>query len=125
MTQSGWICVDLDGTLAKYGTWDGGIGEPIPLMVERVKGWIEQGVEVRIFTARVGFGGGYSAESGRSDDENFAAEQRLLIEAWCEKHIGTKLPVTATKDFRMVELWDDRAIQVEMNTGRRVDGKEG
>ena len=56
MTQSGWIGVDLDGTLAKYGIWDGSIGEPIPLMVERVKIWIALGVEVKIFTARVGFG---------------------------------------------------------------------
>jgi len=124
MTQSGWVGVDLDGTLAKYGIWNGGIGDPIPLMVERVKKWLAEGVEVRIFTARVGSGGGYSAESGRSDDDGFAAEQRALIEAWCEKHIGCKLPVTATKDFRMIELWDDRAVQVVVNTGQRVDGKE-
>lgn len=123
MTASGWIGVDLDGTLAKYEGWNGGIGDPIPLMVERVKKWIAEGVEVRIFTARVGFGAGYSAESNRSDDENFANEQRALIEAWCEKHIGKKLPVTAVKDFRMIELWDDRAIQVVLNTGVRVDGK--
>ena len=124
MTYSGWIGVDFDGTLATYNGWnDGKLGEPIPLMVDRVKKWISEGVEVRIFTARVGFGGGYSAESGRSDDDGFAKEQREIIEAWCEEHIGVKLPVTATKDFRMIELWDDRAIQVEINTGRRVDGK--
>jgi len=124
MSQSGWIGVDLDGTLAKYGSWNGGqIGDPIPLMVERVKQWIAEGVEVRIFTARVGSGGGYSLESGRSDDNEFASEQRTLIEEWCEKHIGIKLPVTATKDFRMIELWDDRAVQVIVNTGIRVDGK--
>ena len=118
MSYSGWIGVDLDGTLAKYQGWNNGeIGEPIPLMVERVKKWIADGVEVKIFTARVGFGGGYSAESGRSDDERFADEQRKSIEKWCEKHIGAVLPVTATKDFRMIELWDDRAIQVIPNTG--------
>jgi hypothetical protein len=35
------IGVDLDGTLAKYGEWRGveHIGEPIPPMVDRVKGW--------------------------------------------------------------------------------------
>jgi len=124
MTYSGWIGVDFDGTLATYNGWnDGKLGEPIPLMVDRVKKWISEGVEVRIFTARVGFGGGYSLESGRSDDNNFAKEQREIIEAWCEKHVGIKLPITATKDFRMIELWDDRAVQVEINTGRRVDGK--
>lgn len=125
MSASGWIGVDLDGTLAKYEKWDGGIGEPIPLMVERVKKWLADGVEVKIFTARVGFGAGYSSESGRSDDEKFAEEQRRIIEAWCEVHIGQKLPVTATKDFRMIELWDDRAIQVIPNTGVRADGVTG
>ena len=41
MTQSGWIGVDLDGTLAKYSTWNNGqIGDPIPAMVERVKKWL-------------------------------------------------------------------------------------
>jgi hypothetical protein len=123
MTISGWIGVDLDGTLAKYGSWNNGqIGEPIPAMVERVKAWLAQGVEVRIFTARVGFGAGYSAESGRSDDKAFADEQRVLIEAWCEEHIGQRLRVTAVKDFAMMELWDDRAVQVIANTGRRADG---
>lgn len=124
MTTSGWIGVDLDGTLAKYETWTGGIGDPIPLMVDRVKKWISEGVEVRIFTARVGFGAGYSAESNRSDDEIFANEQRVLIEAWCEDHIGVKLPITATKDYRMIELWDDRSVQIIPNTGIRADGKE-
>ena len=28
------------------------------------------------------------------------------------------------KDYGMVELWDDRAVQVKPNTGERVDGKE-
>jgi hypothetical protein len=125
MTVSGWIGVDLDGTLAKYEVWNGGqIGAPVAPMVERVKRWIAEGVEVRIFTARVGFGAGYSEESGRSDDQKFTDEQRALIEAWCEQHIGQKLPVTAIKDFRMIELWDDRAVQVVVNTGKRADGKE-
>lgn len=121
MSASGWIGVDLDGTLAKYGSgnWNAGqIGDPIPLMVERVKNWINDGVEVRIFTARVGTGGGYSLESGRSDDDQFVNEQRLLIKAWCKEHIGCELPVTAIKDFLMIELWDDRAVRVEMNTGK-------
>lgn len=113
MSESGWIGVDLDGTLAVYGVWDGGIGEPIPLMVERVKKWLADGVEVKIFTARVCFSG----------DEKFMLEQMNLIESWCEKHIGQKLQVTATKDFRMIELWDDRAIQIIPNTGKRADGQ--
>lgn len=50
-----WIGVDLDGTLAYYDGWKGEhhIGDPIPEMLDRVKGWLEQGYEVRIVTARV------------------------------------------------------------------------
>lgn len=46
-----------------------------------------------------------------------------IIQAWTLEHFGVKLPVTNAKDFGMVELWDDRAIQVEFNTGRRMDGE--
>ena len=38
-------------------------------------------------------------------------------------HFGVVLPVTNVKDWHMLELWDDRAVQVEPNTGRRVDGE--
>jgi hypothetical protein len=108
--MSGWIAVDLDGTLAEYGGWKGAdhIGEPIPAMAFRVRKWIADGKDVRIFTARAG-----------------VPEQVPPIQAWCEQHFGVALPVTATKDFAMVELWDDRAVQVEMNTGKRMDGRPG
>ena len=80
-------------------------------MVDRVKGWIARGIEVRIFTARVG---------GSAELRIIA---QIAIEKWCQEHIGQKLPVTATKDFGMYELWDDRAVQVECNTGRRMDNQ--
>src|SRR5690349_18780615 len=52
--MSGWIGVDLDGTLAEYHGWKGveHIGPPIPEMVARVKQWLAEGRDVRIFTAR-------------------------------------------------------------------------
>lgn len=107
--MGGWIGVDLDGTLAHYVGWKGEnyIGEPIPLMITRVKNWLAQGKQVKIFTARAHY------------------QDRAAINEWCLEHIGQVLEVTATKDFGMVELWDDRAIQVETNTGRRIDGKNG
>lgn len=118
--MTGWIAVDLDGTLAHYTGWVGGtIGEPIPAMVERVKRWLSDGHEVRIFTARVGETG-LRNEVGGHDDAAFAQAQRALIQDWCEKHLGARLQVTATKDFGMVELWDDRAVQVIANTGEPV-----
>lgn len=97
-----WIGVDLDGTLAEYHGWgDGKIGKPVPEMVKRVKEWLAQGNKVKIFTARAGF-----------DDS-----QVNEIHEWLEKHGLPKLEVTATKDYDMIELWDDRAVQVVPNTG--------
>lgn len=112
--KQGWIGVDLDGTLAEYNTGEyhpNEIGKPVERMLNRVKKWIVENKDVRIFTARV--------SPYNTDHMN----QELLIRAWCMKHLGRALPVTCCKDYMMIELWDDRAIQVESNTGRRVDGK--
>lgn len=119
--MSGWIGVDLDGTLAYYDSFKGAehIGDPIPAMLERVKGWIAEGREVRIFTARVGETY-LRNKDGTLDDHVFADAARRHIEQWCIKHIGVKLQVTATKDFGMIELWDDRCVQVQPNTGMPV-----
>lgn len=114
----GWIGVDLDGTLAVYNGWNNGaIGEPIPAMVERVKAWLADGQEVRIFTARVA-ASGLVNEQGVADDIGYTGIQRQLISDWCELHVGARLKVTATKDMGMIELWDDRAVAVECNTGK-------
>lgn len=104
-----WIGVDLDGTLAYYDHWRGvhHVGRPIPAMVERVKSWIQVGKKVKIFTARVA--------QPDYDDE---VVQKFLIDCG----IGS-LPVTNQKDYKMVELWDDRCVQVVPNTGERVDGR--
>lgn len=120
--MSGWIGVDFDGTLAEYSGWKGPdhLGRPIPLMVERVKGWLAEGKEVRIFTARVAATGERSGESGLLDTEEFAQIQERMIQNWCEDHVGQRLRVTATKDYGMVELWDDRCVRVQMNTGERI-----
>lgn len=117
MSGQGWIAVDLDGTLAEYGSWKGmeHIGPPIPRMVARVRRWLAEGREVRIFTARV---------SARSPAERSAAV--LIIRDWCRTHIGVALEVTHEKDFACVELWDDRAVAVEQNTGRALnDSRRG
>ena len=105
--MNGWIGVDLDGTLAHYeGFGDGKtIGEPIQPMLDRVRLWLAENKKVKIFTARVA----YKNE-----------KQRELIKKWCIKHIGQELEVTHMKDYAMVELWDDRAVSVEKNTGRAV-----
>lgn len=112
MSGKGWIGVDLDGTLAHYDGWQGiaHVGEPVPAMQARVKAWLAAGVDVRIVTARVA-----QCEPGVV----------RVIEDWCEMHLGQRLRVTCQKDFGMVELWDDRAVQVIPNTGQRADNAEG
>lgn len=104
----GWIGVDLDGTLATFDKWNGptSIGEPIPLMVDRVRDWLSNGIEVRILTARV-------SKSNPQKDGAIDA-----IKEWCIKNIGTELQITSEKDYGMIELWDDRCVRVEKNTGR-------
>lgn len=116
--MKGWIGVDLDGTLAIYDEWRGAshIGDPIPVMVERVKNWMQSGIEVRIVTARV-----FAAPNDAARQVE-AAYATLAIQEWCMRNIGHPLPITCTKDFGMVELWDDRCVQVEPNTGIRIDG---
>jgi hypothetical protein len=49
-----------------------------------------------------------------------AAEAADAIEAWCLLNVGQVLPITHEKDFGMIELWDDRAVTVEENTGRVI-----
>lgn len=111
MKRSGWTGVDFDGTLAFYDHWRGPthVGAPIKPMVDRVKVLLATGHEVRIFTARVA--------------TNNIAERDMIVRAiedWCIEHIGQVLVVTCIKDMGMVRLFDDRAIQVEPNTGRLI-----
>lgn len=111
--MSGWIGVDLDGTLAHYEGWQGveHIGAPVPAMVARVRRWLADGREVRIFTARV-----YSDGSEARDKDVAVAAK--YIRDWCQEHLGYVLPITCVKDFGMIELWDDRAVRVVMNQGQ-------
>jgi hypothetical protein len=110
--MSDWIGVDLDGTLAVYNRGDlfhnenTYIGPPVEPMLARVKKWLADGLEVRIFTARV-------SEEHPGDLQKI----REAIETWCLTHIGQVLKITNVKDYSMIELWDDRSVQVIPNTG--------
>lgn len=96
--HEGWIGVDLDSTLAYYDHYRGDehIGEPIQPMVDRVKKWIKEGKDVRLFTAR---------------------KPHPAIRRWMAKHLGVILPITNQKDPGMIAIYDDRAIGIERNTG--------
>ena len=94
-----WIGVDFDGTLAHYEGFKGDevVGKPVPAMVKRVRGWLDEGYEVRIFTAR---------------------PPHPAIKRWCKEQFGQILPITNRKDPGMIAMYDDRAVSVERNTGR-------
>jgi hypothetical protein len=75
-------------------------------MVERVQRWLKKGKTVKIFTARV-----HGDKSGK---------QEKMIKEWCKEHIGQELPVTNIKTQQMYQLWDDRAVAVQKNTGESL-----
>jgi len=103
--EAPYIAVDLDGTLAE-NSGDGKkfnpaiIGQPIKKMVDRVNAWIDEGKEVKVFTARA-----------------VSEPQRKLVEAWLATHKLPPMEVTNRKTPGMVKLFDDRAVGVEENTG--------
>jgi hypothetical protein len=107
--QLPWIGVDLDGTLAEYHGWSAEIGPPIPRMMERMYKWIHTpGLRVKIFTARAAMG----------------TNAIVVVQQWLNKYNLPDLEVTNVKDMYMIELWDDRAIQVIKNTGIAIGVRE-
>jgi hypothetical protein len=95
----GWIGVDFDGTLAHYDHFRGDdhTGAPVDEMVKRVRVWLTQGKDVRLFTAR---------------------KPSPSLRRWMKEHLGRVLVITSTKDRFMQALYDDRAVQVKRNTGK-------
>lgn len=130
----GWYGFDLDGTLAVYDGWHGidHIGAPVAKTVRLMKRMHEDGLRVKILTARV---------SPRSDVEmklnpylenhwciespndmpwamNFEHWTALeFIQDWCWKVLGFVPEITHEKDYLMLNLFDDRVVQVEPNSG--------
>jgi hypothetical protein len=109
--RSPWIGVDLDGTLAidtGRQLWDSEgrprIGRPVDEMVARIKGWVADGCTVKIFTARAS-----------------SPAQVAGIRVWLAACGLPDLEITNVKDLNMVELWDDRCVQVAPNTGRPLN----
>ena len=72
-------------------------------MKQRVLEWIEKGYTVKILTARA------------SNPKHVPD-----VHKWLAKHGFPELEVTNQKDYAMIELWDDRAVQVVANTGKPV-----
>lgn len=113
-----WVGFDLDGTLAKYDTWRGWdyVGEPIPAMVKIVKDLMAKGITCKVLTARA------SKVSLAKNNIQFSQLEKV-IQDWTEKHIGIRMEVVSEKDYLLVSFYDDKCVQVEMNTGS-VIGKD-
>lgn len=97
------VAVDLDGTLAYYEKWEGEekIGKVIPAMKSRIVKLVRAGKDVVIFSARAATPKGKAA-----------------IERWLAENGLGELSVTNEKTNDMELFFDDRAVQVERNTGR-------
>lgn len=113
------IAVDFDGTLATTVSHNPynpeHLGNPVGPMVDRVKGWLADGHDVHVFTAR-------AHTDGTNDN---AAKATAAIQSWCKEHIGRELPVTAHKAPHFDEFWDDRARRVERDTGKAAQFAPG
>ncbi len=107
--------VDLDGCLALYDGWRGyhHIGEPIPEMVRKVKGWLAYGDTVVIFTARIG-------NPVTPDTYINTNEAIRLVQDWTEKHLGQRLKVTNVKAGFDIG-YDDKIHSIVQNTGLTVE----
>lgn len=126
--DGGYIAVDFDGTVAEFESGDGAwvawneFGAPIPVMVERIKGWIQKGYTVKIFTARLPEDQDPQARTV-CPTTGYAYARSEMIEAisdYCWLHIGKKLEAINIKSHYAIEFWDDRAVQVVPNTGRTL-----
>lgn len=102
-----YVAFDLDGTLAQSGMGGGQIGPPIPGdALNTFQQLIRAGVPVKIITARV---------SPRTSSDPQGETQR--IQQWLYENFGQVIPVQADKDHNMIQLFDDKAKEVEPGTG--------
>ena len=107
MAGKGWVGVDADKTLFEYNSGSFRVdifGKPIPQMVARIRMHIEDGDEVRLFTARVA-------------DPDWESRGKKAWEQISQYLFGTVLEATNIKDYEMVLLYDDKAVQIIPNTG--------
>ena len=98
-----WVGFDFDGTLSK---WDPNkpekLGPPVYAMINLLRLYVNNGVKVKIVTARVAHGN---------------TQYRKALHKWLKKYVGFVPEITSEKDENMVILYDDRAIGVKMNEG--------
>jgi hypothetical protein len=129
-----WYGFDLDGTLAEYHGWQGEdhIGAPVAPIVRLITAMHRAGLRVKVMTARVApkdeintFPNPYIKECMTIQDpprQTWALKDRWtareFIQEWCYRNLGFVPEITHEKDYHMLQLFDDRCVQIETNTGR-------
>jgi hypothetical protein len=111
------IACGLDRTLAYYDGWRGPlhIGHPIPAMVRCLQEHLKKGEHVTIFSSRI------------KDDEKTGIKAEQVIKAigdWTEANVGARLDATNVKLHTFDRIYDNIAVQVVPNTGKRVQFKK-
>jgi hypothetical protein len=107
---------DFHKTLAEYDhenqhTEDFDNMAPVEKMVNRVKTWLANGEKVTVFSAAA------------NPENDWDGRIQRGIGDWTETHIGERLPVTAIKSADFTDMWDDKGVAVEPNTGKRLSKK--
>lgn len=93
----------MDGTLAEYHS-NGDIskiGKPIEKMIVLLRYYLSRGFICKIFTTRAS-----------------VLEHIPTIKQWLSDNNLPILEITNIKTFSCILIFDDRAVQVEENTGR-------
>lgn len=105
-----YIGFDLDRTLAHYDHWRGAghIGRPVKPMLDLVRRFLAAHTPCRVITARM------APDHTQEERDAFIAAWNV----WSMHHLGTVLTVQAHKCMKMLELYDDRCVAVEPNTGK-------
>ena len=106
-----WWGFDVDKTafVDEGGTRGGVIGEPIMPIIRRIKHFLRTGRKVNIVTARV-----HPSEPDR--EEQVLTVSRAL-DAVLGPEMASKIGIRSDKDRHMIDLYDDRAMQVIPNKG--------
>lgn len=129
----GWYGFDLDGTLAVYDRWRGidHIGAPVVKTVRLMKRMHADGLRVKILTARVSPRSNPETKPNPYLENNWCIQDPdampwalrdrwtplEFIQEWCHGVLGFVPEITHEKDYLMLNLFDDRVVQVEPNTG--------
>lgn len=97
--------VDFDKTLAEHhGEFiPTKTGQPIMLMVQRVRDMLSLGKKVCIFSAALG--------------QDKHGVRKKVMEDFSQKYFGQILPMANVKTPNMVRFWDDKAVHVSPNSG--------